>query len=390
MERDGARSSGTASTTRPPERGRTPAQQLLDQEARILQLFEQRLHDIYGPVSDDPDAWYWAEEQARRIIVDCADSLAQGTTIVSAPQTWGQVAPDSDRVTRLGLRLTQFVQSYTALTEVVMDAIGRAVIAPAGPDPDQQDEGEEFARAAVAGYAAAVRSLHQGVGSRLEAGTVGCDKISLSRVKELHEENRRWLAREIHDEFGNSLSLAMRQLELHEVLAGRAGADIGPQIRAAKAALAEALDTSRRLVTELRRPNVAGSLSLALRRFAETTEDTGCRIRIWVDGPEDRLPGWLAEELFLLIRECLRNALRHASATNVVASVDVVPGHIRAEVIDDGKGFDQAALGEGGNGLGVMAERVHLLHGSLNISSAPEVGTRITISMPFDDGGAGG
>ncbi|HEY5833070.1 sensor histidine kinase [Streptomyces sp.] len=380
-----------ASATHALERGRTPTQRLLEQEPRILELYSQRLRDIHSPLPDDPDAWSWVEEQARRIIVDCADSLAQGVTVVSPTQIGGPVAPDDEHVMRHGLRLTHFVQSLTALTDLILDAIGQAVASSGVPGPDRGEHTEEFARAGVAGYTAAVRALHQGVGSRLEAGSASCDQLPRSRIKELYEENRRWLAREIHDQFGNSLSLAMRQLEMHELLASRAGTDVGPQIRAAKAAILDALDTSRRLVTALRRPNVSGSLITALQRFAASMGDSDSRVRIWVEGPEERLPGWLSEELFLLVRECLRNALRHAGAGNVVVSVDVTPYQVRAEVIDDGKGFDRERVrSSGGNGLEVMAERVHLLQGSLNISSAPEAGTRVTISLPIEDGRTAG
>ncbi|MFD0329515.1 sensor histidine kinase [Streptacidiphilus monticola] len=289
--------------------------------------------------------------------------------MVSGPQI-AEVAKLGDERVRQGLHLTHSIRAGMILLDLVMDAISEAV--------GLSEDGD--------GHSAAVRSLQQGVSRRLEIGSVGYDTLLLTRVRALHEEGRRKLAREIHDQLGNSLSLAMRQLEMYELVHQRAGTEAGPQVRAVKAAVLEALDTSRQLVTELRRSNVSGTLETALRGFVSSMGDTGSSVQIWVQGSDEWLPGRLAEELFVLVRECLRNALRHSRADNVVVSIDIAPHQVQTEVIDDGQGFDLDRVRTlGSNGLDGMAERVQLLRGTLNIGSTPGHGTRVMIWFPIEE-----
>ncbi|MCX4747740.1 sensor histidine kinase [Kitasatospora sp. NBC_01287] len=382
------------------------AQRLLSQEPEVLARYLAGLRAINSPLAADPEAWEQCVVQARRILMDCAVSLAEGRATVTGTEIAEVVNLGGERL-RQGLHLTHSIRAGMLLLDIVLSALATAVaeagqaeaVAAVGLPHDPAEVcatcgaparwAEELAGAVRHShardehYTAALRSLQEGVSRRLEVGSVGYDTFLLSRVRELHELGRRKLAREIHDQLGNSLSLAMRQLELHEL---RSGDDISPHVKAAKAAVLEAMDTTRQMVTELRRSNVSGSLEMALKGFAASMAEAGGRVQIWVKGSDEWVPSKVSEELFIIIRECLRNALRHAEAGNIVVHIDIAPHEVQAEVLDDGRGFDPGAVGRKGtsNGLDGMRERVQLLHGTVNISSTPGKGTQVLVWIPIE------
>ncbi|WP_425264726.1 sensor histidine kinase [Streptomyces incarnatus] len=210
----------------------------------------------------------------------------------------------------------------------------------------------------------------------------------LGRVREVHEQGHRKLAREIHDQLGNSLSLAMRQLELHELELSRKGAEVSKAVRSARAAILETLARTRELVTELRRPSVSGCLEAAINQFVASMGDSVAPVQVWVRGLDEWIPQPVSEELFLMVRECLRNAFRHADAGNIVVHIDIAPHEIQTEIIDDGLGFDVDEVRTGGsaNGLAGLQERAELVGGRLHISSARGGGTHVTIWIPITEG----
>jgi signal transduction histidine kinase len=102
-----------------------------------------------------------------------------------------------------------------------------------------------------------------------------------------------------------------------------------------------------------------------------------------VVGDEGAIPGEAREQLFLVLREAVRNAVTHSGAAKVVVSVDVEGGRVAGAVEDDGRGFDPGTV-EGGTsgGLAYMAERVSVLGGNWSVDSAPGEGTRVAVSLP--------
>jgi signal transduction histidine kinase len=347
--------------------GRQAAGRLLAVEAGLLLRYRAALTDAKSPLAADPQAWAQCAAQARRVLADCAASAAAGRVVVSEPQIAEVAGLGGERVEQ-GINLTHSIRAGVVLLDLVMRALDDVF-------PDA---------AASAAYRAAVRALQQGVTRRLEVGSVAYDSLLLTRVRDLHEGGRRRLAREIHDELGNALSLTLRQLEMYEQAVRRGMPDPGRYATAAKASVVEALDISRQMVTQLRRSSVSGTLETALRGFVSSLGETDCTIRIWVQGSDDWLPDRLAEELFVMVRECLRNTIRHARADNVVAGLSLAPHQAEAVVMDDGRGFEVEGVRARSNGLDGMAERVQLLGGTLDITSAPGAGTRVMIWFPVE------
>lgn len=343
---------------------------LLSQESEIIQRYHAGLHAISSPLASNPQAWEQCVVQARRIISDCAESLERGVSVVSGTQIAEVIDLGGERV-RQGVHLTHSIRAAMILLDVVLDAMVRT----AGDGPELGS-----------GYVAAMRALQQGISRRLEAGSIGYDTFLLSQVREIHDQGRRRLAREIHDQLGNSLSLAMRQIELHELLLRGRDQEVSPQVLSAKAAILETLDTTRQMVTELRRANVSGSLETALKGFAASMGEVSECLQLWVQGSEEWISGQVSEELFMIIRECLRNTFAHASAGNILVNVDIAPHEIQTQIIDDGCGFDLAAVRASGrtNGLDGLQERVNLLGGTVHLDTAPGRGTHVTVWIPIE------
>ncbi|MFD5070399.1 sensor histidine kinase [Streptomyces sp. NPDC058369] len=351
--------------------GGPPVKRFRAYEDEVIALYHARLRGISSPLAAEQEVWAQCELQGRRVFRDCADSLEAGLTEVSDSHIAEVVDLGSARVQQ-GVHLTHSVRAGVILFDTVLEHLLECT---AGV------EGAEKA------YAAAIRALQQGIGRRLEVGSIAYDSFMLARVREVHDKGHRKLAREIHDQIGNSLSLAMRQLELYELHVARQNADVPKEVRAAQDAILETLAHTRELVTELRRPAITGCLEAALADFVASMGDEGVPVQLWVRGLDEWIPAPVAEEVFVMVRECLRNAFRHAEAGNIVVHIDIAPHEIQSEIIDDGLGFDVEHVLAGGrtNGLTGLQERTDLLGGTLHIGSSAGRGTHVTMWIPIKE-----
>jgi signal transduction histidine kinase len=93
--------------------------------------------------------------------------------------------------------------------------------------------------------------------------------------------------------------------------------------------------------------------------------------------------GTLALCLYRIAQEALRNVAAHAKAQKVSISLEQLNGHVMMHVADDGCGFDPTAkAGRPGLGLVSLNERVHMLGGALDVTTAPGAGTRVAVTLP--------
>lgn len=351
------------------------AQWFTDAETRIIQDYRRELEAINSPLAANPVAWAQCEIQATRILRDCAVSLASGEVSTDCALIAEVTVLGTERV-RQGIHATHSVRAGMALTEQTLLVVEEYV----GKNPGTDGFG----------FGALIRALQRGIGLRVQAGILGHDTYLLTQVRELNDQGRRQLAREIHDKIGNELSLATRQLELYEIAMGGAGADPASLLDRTKDTLVTAISHTRELITELRRPILVGTLEIALRAFTQSFGGATPVVQIWVRGADDWLPTVMHDETFLMIRECLRNAYAHAGAANIVVNIDITPDEVHAEIVDDGRGFDLAETERAGttNGLSGLRERIDLLGGMLAIDSAVGRGTRASIWLPIPSVGA--
>lgn len=195
------------------------------------------------------------------------------------------------------------------------------------------------------------------------------------------DHERRHLARELHDEVGQSL--AALDLGLTRLGQSKKASDVQNQVEALS-------DIVRRLGEEVRRvarglyPAALDDLGLgpALELLAEENSVAlGVPVSIELDDL-DGLPGDVALVVYRVVQEALANALRHATPGRVQLSVKREDERLKIEVDDDGRGFSPHQTQGRGLGLRGMRERIEELHGSFAVTSRPGDGTLVTASIP--------
>lgn len=216
-----------------------------------------------------------------------------------------------------------------------------------------------------------------------------------SNLASVQEQERRRIAREIHDEMGQTLTGLRMELEHLQRSAPTAGAD-GPltaSFQRAAGMLHSVHDAIDRVLTALR-PAVldARGLTAALQALAsalQRSHELTCHVVVGID--EERLTPEQTIALYRIAQEALTNVARHARASEVDVSLQETPAGMRLAVQDDGCGFDAARLDdEGCLGLCGIRERSRLLGGRCTVSSEPGRGTEVAVDLPCpaEDGAA--
>ena len=223
------------------------------------------------------------------------------------------------------------------------------------------------------------------------------DEISRNRQELRHlseqlvraqEDERRTIARELHDEIGQALTAVDVELAIAEgavATNGRAAAAIGEARTVAQHALAGVRDLS-----QLLRPSMLDDFGLPdtlkwyLRKF---TDRTGVRTELIEDHLSDRLPIDVEVCVYRAIQEALTNVSRHAQARACRVFIQRVASSVIVTVEDDGVGWQAATPGgdvrRGGLGLVGIRERVSGLGGTFRIEGKTGKGTRLTIELPL-------
>ncbi len=214
----------------------------------------------------------------------------------------------------------------------------------------------------------------------------------LSKLISAQEEERRRVARELHDEFAQTLTAFVMSMEAAEESEGLADESTAEILRRTRALASRTLEQTRRLILDLR-PIALDDLGLisAIRWYAERhLEVQGVAVEVKVEGDGRRLPPEVEAPLFRIVQESISNVARHADAQRVEITLAFKDGAVSVIVQDDGRGFDPATIVTSAGtteGLGIlgMQERAALLGGSLTIDSKPGDGTRLFVDVPVDD-----
>jgi signal transduction histidine kinase len=207
------------------------------------------------------------------------------------------------------------------------------------------------------------------------------------RVIEVQEKERRAVARELHDEAGQSLTAIKLSLAL---IAREHGSEPALLDR-----LAELQETVDEVMVRLHglsmrlRPVALDRLGLerALAQLVEAARAESIELQFAFSPPTPpaRMPMEVETSIYRIAQESLTNVRRHAAARHVTLEVGGGPGTVTVEVRDDGVGFDvHAALRCGRLGLEGMMERVELLGGTIYIDSRTGAGTTIRAALPLE------
>lgn len=209
------------------------------------------------------------------------------------------------------------------------------------------------------------------------------------QVLAAQEDERKRIARELHDETAQALTTLLIRLKILEK--ARTAAEMRGQIDELRQLTADTLEAVRKLAVELR-PATLDDLGLVAALEAYT-EAYGARMPVGVDfaargfGNDDaRLPPQVELVMYRVVQEALTNAAKHADAKHVHVELQRLPHEVVAMVDDDGEGFNvEEMMRSRDRGLGLfgMQERLALVQGQLIIDSSPGNGTRVHARVPM-------
>jgi signal transduction histidine kinase len=210
----------------------------------------------------------------------------------------------------------------------------------------------------------------------------------LEKLIGAQEEERRRIARELHDETSQEIGALV--LGLDRVLAMLPESASRTHLRETRALAVHVLEGIHRLGFDLR-PSVLDDLGLfrAIAWYAERDlKRRGVAVRCEFEEEDVRLPAGVETALFRAVQETITNIVRHARAESVLIQGVINPRAVTIEIEDDGQGFDPSSISTtavNGRGLGLagIRERLELLDGTAQIESSPGHGTRVVLTVPM-------
>lgn len=208
-------------------------------------------------------------------------------------------------------------------------------------------------------------------------------RVLSRRLVDAQEEERRFLARELHDEIGQIITGTKLLISL---AAKDAPATLQPRLQEAVGLLQDLMQRVRRLSLNLR-PQMLDDFGLLTAldwHFKRYHEQTGICVQFQHAPLSERLPSHLETAVFRVVQEALTNVARHAGVKEATVRLWTDELRLGVQVEDRGAGFDaqQALASNTSNGLAGMRERAELLGGEFTLETAPGCGTRLMAQWP--------
>ena len=209
------------------------------------------------------------------------------------------------------------------------------------------------------------------------------------KVMEAQEEERKRLAREIHDGPAQMMANVMLRSDLIEKTFNEHGKDAAIQeVKDLKKMVRSALYEVRRIIYDLR-PMALDDLGIVptLKKYLQTTEEYHSNFQITFKNlkEERRLESKYEVAIFRLVQEAVQNAIKHSKGNQIQVKLLINPDTLTATIKDNGRGFDPGNVREESFGLMGMRERLELLNGKMEIQSKKGNGTVVSINFPLSD-----
>jgi len=210
------------------------------------------------------------------------------------------------------------------------------------------------------------------------------------RVVSAQEAERQRIARDLHDETGQSLTAIGLGLRGLSITLNKDPARAADTLHHLEFLTNDSLSELQRLISDLRPSHIDDlGLPAALRWYAGTvSERTGLKIRVDIFGEEKPITESIKIATFRIMQEALNNTIKHAGATSVFVQLSFESDHIHISMRDDGDGFDPDLIqmrqtSRPSLGLAGMRERASLLGGTVSLQSGPGQGTMIEARIPY-------
>ena len=246
--------------------------------------------------------------------------------------------------------------------------------------------------ASVRDQLARLREQQERLFAQLHAGEQHFKQLARS-VWRVQEDERRRLARELHDGIGQQLTALKHRLDALARVAGGPGDASSPLCQALD--ICDSAIQETRALSRLLRPQILDDLGLeaALNWLARHSAESGAyevEVDVALPAPID---GDLSTLIFRVAQEALTNVLKHAEAKHVVIRLAQRQEWLQFLIVDDGRGFDvdaafARASGGHSTGLASMRERVRLFGGRFTVVSRPDQGMQLRVLIPLLQGDA--
>ena len=208
-------------------------------------------------------------------------------------------------------------------------------------------------------------------------------RVLSHRLIEIQEEERTNIARELHDQIGQSLNFIKLLIDRAKITNKKDRDNLYSQAGPMLSDLIERVST---LSLDLR-PKILDDLGLVRALewyFDRFTTQTNIRTQFKPSGIDKYLRAQITNSVYRVVQEALTNVARHAKATKVTIKLKVEHSNINLRIEDNGIGFDPAAIDTSlSGGIIGMQERTGLLGGTLQVQSKPGAGTRIVVKIPY-------
>lgn len=337
----------------------------------IIAAYERRLLEMDSPLVAKASTREQLKAQARSVLRDVAIALR-------SKEQSSRIKPDEDI-------LSEGIGASRARERVHPSESLRAVAALSEATLSEVVDNLPPSHASRHQVAAVALAIQQIVMERVARASVSYVNYLLHKAHESHADERRRIGRELHDRVAHSIMAVFRSLELHEMYKTQGSPKAEEKLEFAKEMAQEALKLARDLSSELRHSSAEEGLEVALSEHLRIIVPPDLDARLSAKGDESVLAPEVRDELFLILREAVRNSVTHARAQKIRIELRTAQDSVSASVEDDGEGFDpgEAKVSSNGTGLASMEERVALLGGTLNLFSAPGGGTRVEVSVPL-------
>ena len=211
-------------------------------------------------------------------------------------------------------------------------------------------------------------------------------KLTRLEMERKVENERRRIARDLHDELGSRLTAIANLGEL-AVKRDLSAADMKSQLGVSNGRVRELIGAMDQVVWTVdpendSLPNLAAFVSDYTERFVGPT-GISHRLELDPEFPPLPVPSQSRHHLLLAVKEALSNAVRHAAPKTIRLRIYARDGWLEVKIADDGCGFEVDRARAGGHGLANLAERMRLINGQAEVSSRPGTGTTVTLSLPL-------
>jgi signal transduction histidine kinase len=218
-------------------------------------------------------------------------------------------------------------------------------------------------------------------------------RFYIHRITEAQEEERRRIARDLHDETIQTLVVISRRLEVLATLPEQLPASAAPHLESLSELIGNTLGSTRRFIQDLRPPILddLGLLATLEGLISNMREQDRLEVELEVTGRVRRLAQEEELVLFRIVQEALNNVWRHSAASRATMHLEFHPERVRVSIEDNGRGFNAPdrigdLVSSGRLGLVGMYERARTLGGTLMIRSEAGQGTEIVVDVPVQAG----